>query len=108
MKNGYNEVGMSLRDRFAAAALTGMLARADFHLFPYDGADIGDGQAAENAYQIADAMLKVRGQPDIVAAIHEAVAAERARCIEIVKADAWCLREWCEKIIESIQTGDQI
>lgn len=30
------------------------------------------------------------------------VRAERERCIGIVKADAWCLREWCEKIIAAI------
>lgn len=36
------------------------------------------------------------------------VLAERERCIGIVKADAWCLREWCEKIIEAINAEYQI
>ena len=44
----------SLRDHFAAAALTGMLASG----MPYSA-----DKAASNAYAIADAMLAARQQP---------------------------------------------
>lgn len=57
--------GMTLRDYFAAAALQGMLARADFCLFgDPDSPDCGEAfygkLAATNAYAIADAMLAER------------------------------------------------
>ena len=49
------ESGMDLRDWFAGQALTGLLASPDAHL------NAGtDKVAAENAYQIADAMMEAR------------------------------------------------
>jgi len=58
--------GLTVRDWFAAQALAGMLARADFVLFPhadfvfFPHDDMNEGLAARNAYRIADAMLKAR------------------------------------------------
>jgi len=55
--------GMSLRDYFAAAALTGLLADPTSSVAEEDeNADAGDVQAdyAAVAYQYADAMLKAR------------------------------------------------
>lgn len=46
-------IPITLRDYFAAAALTGLIAGRN-HTATYD-------EAAETAYRTADAMLKVRG-----------------------------------------------
>ena len=49
--------GLSLRDYFAAAALTGMCS-------PSDGTDLADEDLlARSAYRIADAMLARRREP---------------------------------------------
>ena len=44
-----------LRDRFAIAALTGLLAAGDHHAYNRD-------EAAHEAWRQADAMMKARGQ----------------------------------------------
>ena len=49
------EYGMTLRDSFAARAMQGMLAYAYFHPLAME-----DGYARD-AYVMADAMLKARG-----------------------------------------------
>ncbi len=49
--------GLTKREWFAGMALQGMLARADFQLFPYDGAEIATVLASKNAFAIADAMI---------------------------------------------------
>ena len=54
------ETGMSLRDYFAAAALTGMMT--DLASWPSDENDIAN-MASKAAYHVADAMLKARGNP---------------------------------------------
>ena len=51
VKQGYYEHGMTLRDYFAAQALTGLITGAVF-----------DERIARLAYQMADAMLAARGQ----------------------------------------------
>jgi hypothetical protein len=51
------ELFESLRDRFACAALTGMLANSR------TPPTIESEEYAEGAYKLADAMLKVRVQP---------------------------------------------
>ena len=58
--------GMTLRDYFAAQALTGLMANSggplqsnNYSGWSYANCDIGD--VAAEAYRIADAMLKVRG-----------------------------------------------
>jgi len=48
----------SLRDTFAAAALTGLLAN------PHDDLLASDNCYATSAYELADAMLRERGRPD--------------------------------------------
>lgn len=53
----YQEPGMTLRDWFAAKALQGLLA-AQIHGFNNDW--FADGTFARMAYEMADAMLKVR------------------------------------------------
>jgi hypothetical protein len=45
--------GMTLRDYFAAKAMQAIVSRKDFEF---------DDTAWENAYDIADAMIKARGQ----------------------------------------------
>ena len=50
--------GMSLRDYFAAKALSGMLADPNVTC---DGAD-NQTWVAEHAYELADAMLAARGE----------------------------------------------
>ena len=60
--------GMSLRDYFAAQALTGILSVDEEYLVgdnfdhstPYEEAHDFATQAAKAAYRVADAMLKVR------------------------------------------------
>lgn len=49
--------GLSIRDYFAAAALTGLLANREFLLFIEDGDVMQSALAARNSYVIADAML---------------------------------------------------
>ena len=49
-----HDCGMSLRDYFAAAALTGILATQ------YEDPPLADSDMAEWAYKVADAMLKER------------------------------------------------
>ena len=50
--------GMTLRDYFAAKAMQGTLAASGNQ----DGfVDFDDGVVAESCYQLADAMLKARG-----------------------------------------------
>jgi hypothetical protein len=56
--------GMSLRDYFAGEALAGMLANNRFHIFGTDGDTLADDQAAQNAYDFADAMLAKRAMHD--------------------------------------------
>jgi len=57
------EYGMSVRDYFAAAAMQGFLANRHFYAFIHDGAEIAAGALAENAYEVADAMLAERAKP---------------------------------------------
>lgn len=58
--SGHSE-GMSLRDYFAAKALQGLLpARDQTGRTPYS--DLPISQCAEMAYELADAMLKARGE----------------------------------------------
>lgn len=52
--NGERLAGMSLRDYFAAAALSGMFSTPGSHLYFEN--------AATEAYRYADAMLKAREQ----------------------------------------------
>ena len=52
MSNGYNE-GMTLRDYFAAKAMTGLLTAEIVGEYSHD-------HVAEISYRIADAMLKAR------------------------------------------------
>ena len=51
--------GMTLRDYFAAAALQGNLAGQSIDVGYYDGEDAWN-KAANDAYAVADAMLKAR------------------------------------------------
>jgi hypothetical protein len=51
---GQRVAGMTLHDYFAAAALTGMLAS------DRSASDFSAGEYAQDAYRIADAMLKER------------------------------------------------
>ena len=46
------DTGMTLRDYFAAAALTGIIAKGEDEMYP--------GFRASEAYALADAMLKER------------------------------------------------
>ena len=55
--------GMTLRDYFAGEALAGMLANKRFHIFGDDGDTLADEQAAQNAYDFADAMIAERAIP---------------------------------------------
>jgi hypothetical protein len=52
--------GMSIRDYFAAAALQGNLAGQSIDVGYYEGKDAWN-KAANDAYAVADAMLKARG-----------------------------------------------
>ena len=54
--------GMTLRDYFAAKALVAILTGGFADTIPHDDPE-GGRQAAEFAYQYADAMLKVRQPP---------------------------------------------
>ena len=57
--NNWGDSGMSLRDYFAALAMQGTLAASGNQ----DGfVDFDDGVVAESSYQLADAMLKARGE----------------------------------------------
>ena len=51
--------GMTLRDYFGAAALQGNLAGQSIDVGYYEGKDAWN-KAAEDAYAVADAMLKAR------------------------------------------------
>lgn len=52
--------GLTLRDYFAAAALTGLLAYPESHL------NCGTAsQAAKSAFEIADAMIAAREEPQL-------------------------------------------
>jgi hypothetical protein len=51
----YDEAGMTLRDYFAAKALQGCLADASVQTFD-------NNELAKFCYEMADAMLKVRGE----------------------------------------------
>jgi hypothetical protein len=53
------QIGMSIRDYFAAAALQGNLASQSIDVGYYDGEDAWN-KAASDAYKAADAMLKAR------------------------------------------------
>ncbi len=50
----YNDPGMTLRDYFAAKAITGLIAST-----PYDRV-LNPAGVAQEAYAVADAMLKAR------------------------------------------------
>jgi hypothetical protein len=54
--------GMSLRDYFAAAAVQGLLASNWCAQMRELAPELGVKQTANDAYDIADAMLKARGQ----------------------------------------------
>jgi hypothetical protein len=54
--------GMSLRDYFAAAAVQGLLASNWCAQMREFAPELGAKQTANDAYDIADAMLKARGQ----------------------------------------------
>ncbi|MBU6183521.1 MAG: hypothetical protein KGR46_12015 [Verrucomicrobia bacterium] len=55
--------GMSLRDWFAGQALVS-LSRKDFHLFGAGGDELNAEIAAQNCYEIADAMLAERNRKE--------------------------------------------
>ena len=55
------DLGMTLRDYFAAQALAGILAGGFADTIPHD-APSGGAEAAQFAYQYADAMLKERSR----------------------------------------------
>lgn len=60
----YGEAGMTLRDYFAAQAMQGLLAAgwcANLRNDHY-GENAGNSTVARDAYMMADAMLKARGQ----------------------------------------------
>ncbi|MGJ0482009.1 hypothetical protein [Pantoea agglomerans] len=50
----YQEDGMTMRDYFAAKAMQGELSKSDGYETP--------SKIADYAYQVADAMLRARGQ----------------------------------------------
>lgn len=54
----HEQEGMTLRDYFAAAALTGMISTAGAPCL--DGLDEYEDMTAISAYKIADSMLKAR------------------------------------------------
>jgi len=56
-KNADEEKGMTLRDHFAGLAMQGLIASPRG---PANGGTITDSWVAENAYIVADAMLKAR------------------------------------------------
>jgi hypothetical protein len=56
-QNG-GEPGMRLRDYFAAAALTGLIAKDGHNIYPWGGA--GAQLAAKESYIVADAMIAAR------------------------------------------------
>lgn len=55
VENGWG--GMTMREWYAGMALQGMLARADFALFIHDDLEMTAKVAAQNAFELADAML---------------------------------------------------
>ena len=57
----YHSPGMSLRDYFAAAALTGIMARMHESI-QHVGSDTFPSNISTHAYRIADALLKARTQ----------------------------------------------
>ncbi len=59
---GYGEDGMTLRDYFAAAALTGFFTVSN-ELHKINGGKITKEDLATTAYQVADAMLAERAKP---------------------------------------------
>jgi hypothetical protein len=74
---------MDLRDEFAAAALTGLLAQvatdSDGDAIPVYGGGKEDRELlAKATYRIADAMLVARGDLDFLAGYVRAALAERA------------------------------
>jgi len=58
-KNQFFDVGMSLRDYFAAKALVGMAAN-DYWALNLNGEPKSMDAVANVAYQMADAMMKAR------------------------------------------------
>ena len=56
-KNANEEQGMTLRDWFAGQAMQGLIASPRG---PANGGTVTDSWVAENAYIVADAMLKAR------------------------------------------------
>jgi len=59
---GLNQLGMDLRDYFAAKAMQGMIANKGF--INGKSADENDYNGAMRAYKIADAMMKAKGIPN--------------------------------------------
>jgi len=53
-KTGVAQIGMTLRDYFAAKAMQGMIAEPSLKATPYE--------FAQKAYEIADAMLKEKDE----------------------------------------------
>jgi hypothetical protein len=58
---GYDE-GMDLRDYFAAKAMQGILTDENFHYAAWDNSPDWTENVAMYAYEMADAMIKAKGQ----------------------------------------------
>ena len=56
------ENGMDLRDYFAAKAMQGILTDENFHYAAWDNSPDWTENVAMYAYEMADAMIKARGQ----------------------------------------------
>ena len=56
------EKGMDLRDYFATKAMQGILTDENFHYAAWDNSPDWTENVAMYAYEMADAMIKARGQ----------------------------------------------
>ena len=61
-KTQHYQEGMDLRDYFAAKAMQGILTDEDFHYAAWDNSPDWTENVAMYAYEMADAMIKARGQ----------------------------------------------
>lgn len=63
-RSDWNHSVITVREYFAAAALTGLLANSQFRLFDDEGAEIHAALAASNAFELADAMIAASRKGD--------------------------------------------